>query len=280
MTHRWFRRFRRAGDVFAVLLMVFASSAVRAQKSPALDRVSVWVGGYYAQADTTIGAGETSGQWNGGVNLERELGFNDHKTVPRVRADFLLGDSQGFSLDFYSVNRASRQRLASDVSYDGNVYGVDTLVRGRLDFDFGSAAYRWWLGHGNNVFGIGFGGAYYRVHAAISGTATVNGIPTGQASSDSRVGAWAPMLQLGWRHAFNEQWRIYLDASGVKKNGGRLSGHIFNAALGAEWFPWRNVGVGAEYGYARIKLDQRKHDYNLNLAMRFHGPSMFVRLRF
>jgi hypothetical protein len=153
-------------------------------------------------------------------------------------------------------------------------------VRGKLNFDFGSAAYRWWFGHGNDVFGLGLGGAYYRVHAGISGEASVNGTPVGQASSNTSDGAWAPMLQLGWRHAFNEQWRMYVDAAGVRKNGGRLNGHIANAALGIEWFPWQNVGLGAEYGYSRIVLHRRKHDYNANLDMKLDGPSLFVRLRF
>lgn len=280
MKHPLCRCFRRAGNALVLVAVALASRVSWAQPSPALDRVSIWMGGYYAYADTTIGAGDKSGQWDGGVHLEHDLGFNAHKTVPRARLDFLLGDSQGFSLDFYHVNRASRERLARDIRYAGNDYAIDTVVRSQLDFDFGSAAYRWWFGHGDDVFGLGLGGAYYRVHAAIASAVTVNGGLAGQASSESRVGAWAPMLQIGWRHAFDDRWRIYFDASGVKKNGGRLSGHIYNVALGAEWFPWRNVGVGAEYGYTRIKLDQRKHYYDLSLAMRLDGPSLFARFRF
>jgi len=44
-------------------------------------------------------------------------------------------------------------------------------------------------------------------------------------------------LQLGWRHAFNDQWRMYANAAGVKKNGGRLHGHIYNVDLGVAWYP-------------------------------------------
>ena len=88
------------------------------------------------------------------------------------------------------------------------------------------------------------------------------------------------MLTLGWRHAFNDQWRMYADASGVKKNGGSLDGHIWNAALGVEYFPWQNVGIGAEYGLTRIKLNQSKRNYDASLDMRLDGPSLFLRLRF
>jgi opacity protein-like surface antigen len=274
------RRHRRIGTRLLIIPLALASSMACAQQSPALDRVSIWLGGYYANTDTTIGASDRSGQASGDFNLEKDLGFDKHKSVPRARLDFLLGDSQGFSLDYYSVNRSRRENLARDISYAGNDYSAAATVRGKLDFDFGSAAYRWWFGQANDVFGVGLGGAYYRVHAGISGTASVDGVPMGEASASSSDGAWAPMLQLGWRHAFDDRWRMYVDASGVKKNGGRLNGHIYNAALGVEWFPWQNVGLGAEYGYSRIRLHQRKHDYDANLDMKLDGPSLFVRLRF
>jgi hypothetical protein len=66
----------------------------------------------------------------------------------------------------------------------------------------------------------------------------------------------------------------------VKKNGGRLNGHIYNAALGLAWYPWKNLGFGAEYGYSRIMLNQHKSRYNARLDMKLSGPSVFVKLRF
>jgi len=271
---------RNAGRAATLLALALASGSVFAQQSPALDRVSIWLGGYDAHMDTTIGASDKSNQYSGDFSLEKDLGFKDHKSVPRARIDFLVGDSQGFSVDYYSVNRENTKSLSRGISYNGNDYNADASVRGKLNFDFGSAAYRWWFGQGNDVFGLGLGAAYYRVHAGISGQASLNGDVLGQASSSTTDSAWAPTLQLGWRHAFNDQWRMYIDAAGVKKNGGKLNGHIVNAALGVEWFPWKNVGMGAEYSYSRIVLHQRKHDYNANLDMKLDGPSLFVRFRF
>lgn len=270
-------RLRRHHLLIAPLLL--ASSASFADVSPALDRFDLSLGGYYANTDTTIGAGDKSGQFKGNVNLEHDLGFEDHKTVPRVKLDFLIGDHQGFSFDYFSINRSRIKTLSDDISYGGNDYDASASVRGKLDFDFGSAAYRWWFGSGNDVFGLGIGAAYYRVRAGISGIATLDG-ESAQASTSYSETAGAPLLQLGWRHAFNDSLRMYFDASGVKKNGGDLNGHIYNAALGLEWYPWKNLGLGAEYAYTRIKLNDEQDSYNANLDLKLHGPSAFVKFRF
>lgn len=252
--------------------------------SPALDRVALRLGGYYANVDTDIGAGDRGGLASGTFNLEHDLGFRDHETVPRARADFLIGEHQGLALDYYSIDRSRTASLARDLSYDGVDYAASARVRAKLDFDFGSVAWRWWFGHGNDAFGVGLGGAWYQIDTRLSGQGSITGVPGGpmaaQVDTASKDSAWAPMLQLGWRHAFNPQWRMYLDASGVKKNGGRLSGHIYNAALGVEWMPWQHVGFGAEYNLSRITLDWRRSDYAARLDMKLDGPSMYVKFRF
>ncbi|TBR39500.1 MULTISPECIES: hypothetical protein [Dyella] len=272
-------KLRHASCAALTWAMLAASSSAFADQSPALDRVSIWLGGYWANTDTKIGAGDNGGLVYGRFGLEDDLGFPDHKFSPRARLDWLLGDHQGFSFDYYNINRSETKTLTKDIRFGGNDYLASARVKGKLDFGFGSAAYRWWFGSGQSVFGVGLGAAYYRLRTGLSGEASVGGI-SGQASSSSDDSAWAPMLQLGWRYAVSDQFRIYIDASGIKKNGGNLNGHIYNAALGLEWFPWQNVGLGAEYGYQKIKLNQRHHDYYDDLNMRVDGPSLFVRFRF
>ena len=279
MIHSRSHRRRGVQSVLVFILLAGISGTTLADQSPALDRLDLSLGGYYADIATTISASTPQDEFHDHSNLEDELGFRRHKTVPRVRLNFLIGDSQGFSFDYFSVNRAHGQTLERAFSYGGNHYAAMATVQAKLDFDFGSAAYRWWFGQRNNAFGLGLGGAWYRVQARISGSATVNGKRVGDASAGTGTHAWAPELQLGWRHAFNDHWRIYADASGVMKNGGRLYGHIYKVDLGVDWYPWANLGVGVEYGYTRIKLNQHRHAYDDSLDMRLSGPSMFVKLR-
>lgn len=284
MRDRHHRLGKTTAGLAIVTLAVFGAAAHaqdsnKKSQSPALDNISLWVGGYYTSNDTNIGAKTPILNSSGNVNLENDLDFKKHKTVPRARLDFLIGEHQGFSFDYYEVNRSHSKTLDESIDFLGQPFKATAEVKGNLKFTFGSAAYKWWFGTGNDVFGLGLGAAYYKVHASIDGSATVNGQTVSQGAS-TNTSAWAPNLQIGWRHAFNDQWRMYLNASGVKKNGGTLNGHIFDAALGVEWFPWQNVGFGAEYAYTKIKLNQDKRNYNLDLDMKLNGPAAYVRFRF
>ncbi len=263
-------------------LAAFGGAPAHADPSPALDRVSLWLGGFYSDTQTRIGATGRSGLisgYTGHFSLEDDLGFREHKTVPRARLDFLIGDHQGFSFDFFGIDRTHSRSISRDIGYDGVSFPASARVDGKLNFNFGSASYRWWFGTGSDVFGLGIGAAYYGVKARVEGRASIDGY-TGDAVASTHETAWAPVLQLGWRHAFSHNLRIYADAYGVKKNGGNLAGHIYNAALGLEWFPIENLGIGAEYDYTRIRLDQNHPSYQANLDMRLKGPSLFARLRF
>jgi len=262
-----------------------ASGAAAAQHSPALDRASLWIGGFYAAGDTTLHARTLDGSNFGNVHLEDDLGFRRRAWTQRLRADFLVGDSQGFTFDFYRYRRARSTTLDHSIVYQGITYDAQASVQARLGFDFGSAAYRWWIGSGRDVLGIGLGAGYYRVDASIRGQGSLNGLAgygvvTGQAQSSTDDSAWAPLLQFGWRHAFGDHWRMYLNAAGVKKNGGRLYGHVYRAALGVQWFALRHFGISAEYGINRVRLWQRHAGYDDSLDLKLDGPSVFATLRF
>ncbi len=193
MIHARWRQHRCVRGILPFIVLAGASGVAGAQQSPALSRLDLSLGGYYASVGTTIGASTINDEYHGKVNLEDVLGFRRRNSVPRARLDLLIGDSQGFSFNYFSVSRSHRKTLKQRISYDGNNCDAMASVRDKLDFDFGSASYRWWFGPGNDVFGLG--GAWYRVQASISGEASVNGGFMGETSASTSAQAWAPELQ-------------------------------------------------------------------------------------
>lgn len=259
----------------AVLALALAAGGARAEHSPALDRIGLSLGGYYADTDVRLSA--SSERYGiGRTSIEPK---SEDETLGRARLEFLLGDHQGLEFDYFSFRHSRTQTLQRSFDIGDTSFDVGAQLRSRFDLDFGSAAYRWWFGEGRSVFGLGVGAAYYRVKVGVSAEVSAD-------DAQVRVGerydadAVAPLLTFGWRYAPSDTWRFYADASGVKKNGGKLSGHAWNAAAGVEWFPFTNLGVGLEYAVTRVRLERDSSRYDADLDLHLRGPAAYARLRF
>jgi len=258
-------------------LMTVATSA-HADPSPALDRVSISAGGFYAEPKIHVGGDTRYGR----IDTPDEK--IDDVTLPRVKAEFLIGDSHGISVDYFRYDKSYDPSITATTAIDGRPVSGTAGIDGNVRFDLAQVAYKWWLGQGQDVFGIGVGAAY--LHAKISGTASgritgLAGVPDIAASGEGSASSsgYAPLLELGWKHSFSPSLRMFADASGIKKNGGSLEGHIYGGAVGLEWFPAQNVGVVLDYGVQKIKLE-RNAERSANLDLRLTGPSAFVKVRF
>jgi hypothetical protein len=266
---------RYQGVLFLLALFgatMATSMPASAELSPALDRFSLTVGAF--QADPNFNGNVNTPQGtltSGDLNLGKE-------TMPRIRADLLILDSQGVHFDYYQYNHTYSGSIANNSNVNGSA--LTTVGNASLNFkvDFAKLAYRWWFGGGNTVFGVGAGAAYYKLDLSANATASVNGT-TAAANGSYSDDAVAPLLELGVRHAVSPDLRIYADATGVKKLDGALTGEIYNAALGVEWFPAKNVGVVLEYGKSQINLS-RTDFISENFRVNFQGPSAFVKFRY
>ncbi len=273
----------RRGLIAGVLLVagsVWATSAAAQQATRLLDRFAIGVGTYHAVSSTTLGARLPHGLFTGSVNLEDDLGFDNDSTLPRIRASVRLGDQQSLSLDYYRYSHASSRTWDRTFTLLDTTYHVHAHLHGRVSFAFGSLAWRWWFGSGNDVFGLGVGASHYRASGLLKGRLQVDARELADLDEDTGASAWAPLLQVGWRHGFGPHWRAYLDAAGVFKGGGPLSGHIYNASLGIEWMPDAFLGFALEYGVNSIRIKRSHRFYDDRLELELHGPSAFVYVRF
>jgi hypothetical protein len=263
-----------AGKAWLAAFALAACGFAQAQPSPALDRISFWIGGSNLDTDATLEASSFDPPEHGKLDLGR-----GNQSITRARLDLLLFDSQGFTFDFYSLSRSKDRRYDGQFRFQGIPFDLAANLRTDFEVDLGSAAWRWWFGSGADVFGIGLGGAYYRVKLDLQGTAHIDeqSVSAHERWSDTAV---APVVTLAYKHAFSDSLRLYMDANGLKKNGGPLNGHIYDVRAGLEWFPWAHLGLSAEYGKSKLSLRREREQYSAAFNSDFHGPSVFARLRF
>lgn len=254
-------------------LFISAGPAM-ADVSPALDRFSFSAGGFQVRPEFGARVGTQYGTLDTGDLKSGSV------TLPRISADVLLFDSQGLSFDYYRYKRSWSDSANGGFSLGGASGTVTAAadVRLQTELEVAKLAYKWWMGSGNTVVGVGAGAAYYRLGVNASGNARVGNESRGFDSSKSED-AIAPLLEFGVRHAITPDLRLFADASGVWKKSGKTHGSIYNAAVGVEWFPIKNVGLVASYGVNDIDL-KYNDDVDARLRVKLPGPSLFVKARF
>lgn len=252
--------------------ILMTSMPAFAELSPALDRMSVSIGAF--SADPTFVASLNS-QYG---NLQTDKMGLGNETMPRVKADIMIFDSQGISFDFYQYRQGYGGATAHIANVVGTPVATATSANLGLKLDFAKLAYKWWFGSGDTVLGLGAGAAYYKVglnaNASLSVDNKTKALDYGYSND-----AIATLLEIGVRHAIRPDLRIFANASGVKKSDGSLRGEIVNVAVGVEWFPIKNVGIVLDYGNNQIDLT-REDAITTNINAKLQGPSVFVKVRF
>ena len=110
---------RAISGILVVSLGGYATGAHAQEQSRALDNVSIWLGGYYANSDTNIGAHSKDGVARGNLNLEDDLDFQKRKVAPRARLDFVFGEHQGFTFDYYNIDRDHSRTISQQRELPG-----------------------------------------------------------------------------------------------------------------------------------------------------------------
>ena len=202
-----------------------------AEPSAALDRVSVWLGGYMVDFDAKLSAEDPSRN----LSVSDQPILTGQSKVWRARVDMLLMDSQGLSLDYFRIHQGRQYSIQRSFQADGVTYDANGAAAYDTKLDVGNLSYRFWMGSGDTVFGFGVGAQYYALDTVLSGNASVSGVGTYTAVSKQSTSGVAPLLTLGWRTRLSEQWRVYADASGAKYSKDGQSGSIVNGAIGLEY---------------------------------------------
>lgn len=262
----------RSAMLLGIVGAAAAGTTAHAEPSVALDRASISLGAFYADPRINIGADTQFGR------LDAPDSNPDRTTIPRVKADLLIGDRHGVSFDYYRYDKNYTPTLSGQTIINGQPVTGTATADADLQLDLAKLAYKWWMGQEKDTFGIGLGAAYYSAKLEGSATGLVNGVSATARDSVSEH-AYAPLLELAWRHAFTPEVRMYMEASGIKKNGGKINGHIYGGNIGVEWFPFKNVGFVADYGISKIQL-HRDSNRDADLNIRLTGPSAYVKMRF
>lgn len=258
------------------------TQGAQAQNNNVLDRFSISIGAYHADPKARAVIGDQESTLSSGY-----VRF-DEKTLPRVAVEALIGDSHSISFEAYRYRNNYSRQFVGDYSGDGGSASANVALGMKMTLDVARLGYRYWFGSDNTKIGVGAGVAYYRIETelAASGGGAANltglGFVSGSGSyrrSDSAE-ALAPMAEIGVRHAFSPDFRVFVNASGIgRESTSGIRGVIYNTSAGIEIFPTRNLGLTVGYAISDVDL-KRDRDGLQRVRVKFQGPTAALRMRF
>ena len=83
----------------SIASLLLASSIAAADPPDPLDRINLGVGAYFVNPSADLRINDQYGNVDSGNITSHSV------TVPRAQAEFLIGDSQGISIDYYGFYR-------------------------------------------------------------------------------------------------------------------------------------------------------------------------------
>jgi hypothetical protein len=248
------------------------------------DRFQIDTGYFRLTSDTVLRYQGPRGG-SGEVDLESDLGLDDHVNTFWVDSTWRVGRRHQLKLAF---TRFSRERagytLTRDFTWGGQTYerGLDATTTGSNDILGGYyrfAAYR------NERFEIGptVGVGYLWLEARIRATRTVSG-PSGSesrtldeaASTGSITGAIGAYAG-GWPA---KRLAIQGDFLYIKANPGDSEASVTDWRLAGYYYFLKNAGLGAQYKYNRYRYDRGIVASELGGEITIQGFQLFLSFRF
>ena len=268
--------------VLAVLTSVSAwAPPAGAEVTDVPDRFAIEVGGFNVDADTVLRL--SSVRLDGTtVDFEQDLDLPDNANRGFFDAYWRISRRHLVNL---SVSRLHREGpghiLEREITWRDEVFLAGSTVRGTVDSDYFSGAYRF-AAVRNDTFEIGpaVGLGFVRVTAGLRGDVFVDGQAT--RAVDASADTTSPTADLGGYLRWWPGRRVLVRADGryilVKPENAEAS--VTDGRLGITWYPWPKAGFGVQYLYAKFRYDRDILSSELSGHYRYRGAQLLVSFAF
>src|SRR5258706_1384706 len=255
-------------------------------QSWALDRADFWLGNY--RSDLKLSArvngevGGTGTELDGtDIDFRRAFAFGGSHNLLFAGAAWRPFQRHQFSLDYHQDTRDESRSLSRELQFNGEIFPLQARVAARFEYRLIDAKYSYWpYLTQRDAFGLSLGVATYHVRVTLSGRASIDGGDTSaSASTSADSDVPAPLIGLGYRHAFSERVRFFADASAFKASINAIDGTVGSVNAGFEYYPLEHVGLALLYTGTELDGEVSKHGFDGHLKLRSSGYQVQLRLR-
>src|SRR5262245_8684336 len=214
------------------------------------------------------------------VNWENEFDLGDKDQV-RIDAFWRFAERHKLRVMYFQNNRSNTRTTDREITFQGDVYPVNSVVTASLDEKIFELAYEYAFYRTEKLELSGsFGIHTLKFEPKLSATLTsTGGSQTFQTSDASVTG---PLPVLGFHALWDIGHNFYFD--GLLQffyiSFDNFDGAITDAKLAVTWMPWQNVGFGLGYNAFHTRVDVSKNDFDGKLKFGYGGAMAFVTVAF
>jgi hypothetical protein len=225
-------------------------------------------------------------EFNGdAVDFEKDLGVDNDVSTFWVDATWRVGRRHQLELGYTSLSRdRANHTLGRDFTWGGQTYNAGLSATTSTGTDILGGYYRF-AAYRNDRFEIGptMGVGYLWLNGRIQATGTVSG-PGGsesrtldeRASSGSITGAIGGYAS-GW---LTKRFVARADFLYIKVSSGQKTDSVTDWRLGADYYFFRNAGLGVQYKYNKYRESLEALSTDLGGEIIFKGIQVFASFQF
>ena len=269
------------GSVLAASLL---ASPTFAQSSPGnwnglSDRFQIDTGYFRLSADTRLRYDGAPG--SGDISFEDDLGIDENANTFWVDGTWRVGRRHQLKLGYTRLNRDRADfELERDFTWGGETYKAGLSANTSTGSDILGGYYRFALFR-NERFEIGptVGIGYIWLNARVRATGTVAGVSRSldeSASTGSITGAVGGYAN-GW---LTKRLVARADFLYIKVTSGDTDASVTDWRIGADYYFFRNAGLGVQYKYNKYTYDRGVLVSDLGGEITYKGFQVFLTFLF
>jgi len=275
----------RNAVLMSLLAVALAAVPARAQTASGYsdlpERFRIDAGGFRIAADTKLKY-RLGGQPGDVIDFESETGLPNNATTLWLDGTWRVGRRHQLSLNYTRSNRKGESRtLTRDITWGDQVLSAGLTVQSENSADIFTGYYRFAIVR-KDRFEIGptLGIGHLSLNATIRATGSVGGGTSGTISQTGHTGSVTGDVGgyfAGWlgRRVVMRGDLLYII---VKPENSEAS--VTDGRLGLYWYPWRRVGLGAQYKYYKFRYERSALSTTLGGSVTFQGAQGYVSFLF
>jgi opacity protein-like surface antigen len=248
---------------------------------PMGDRLKLSVGVYMPDLDTNGSIADLDSPLPAtDIDFEDDLDLDDDDSTVYASLAWRFLKRNKLTFNYYGIDRDATTMLDETISFDGEIFPVNSEVSSFSDVDVYEVAYSFSLIFTERMnLELGFGVSTQDYEAGIQ-SPDVNG---GE-SVDVDFLAPLPTLNLGFEYALGDNWILgvrggWLDVD-YDSGDDSIDGKILTGNAGVQWKIFDNLGVTAGYSYFHVDGEFEDDDSNYDVDIEYQGPQLTVDLFF